>query len=536
MSWILIFAVQFVDITEASGITFRHQHGGGGDKHMMETISGGGGFFDYDGDGDLDIYLLNGAPLPGHDGPKPLTNALYRNDGGRFIDVTAEAGLLEVGYSLGFVAADVDNDGDLDAYVTSFGPNRLYRNNGDGSFTDVTETAGVGDEGFGTSAAFTDLDRDGDLDLYVANYLSYALENALYCGNKAEAVHTYCHPDNYSGAADVLYRNEGDGTFTDISAETGVGAIDGKGLGVLATDTNQDGYPDIYVANDSVMNLFFRNLGDGRLEEMALASGLGFSEEGRAEAGMGVDAADFDGDGQLDLFVTNYEFESNTLYRNQGGGSFVDTTYPSGLALPSLPWVGFGTSFFDMENDGDPDIFVANGHIMDHPRFLSDATSYAQRNQLYENVGGSFREVSSGAGPPFAEERVSRGTAFGDVDDDGDVDLLVMNNNDTPNLLRNEMRNENHWIALRLVGVRSNRDAIGAFLRLTADGLSRVDEIHSGGSYLSQSDLRLYFGIGKAARIERLEIRWPSGKTQSFEDLEVDRLLVVREGGEPFSW
>ena len=227
---------------------------------------------------------------------------------------------MEAGYSLGFVAADVDNDGDLDAYVTSFGANRLYRNNGDGTFTDVTETAGIGNEGFGTSATFTDLDRDGDLDLYVANYLSYALEDALYCGNKAQGVHTYCHPDNYDGAADVLYRNEGDGTFTDISAETSVGDIDGKGLGVLATDTDQDGYPDIYVANDSVMNLLFRNLGEGRFEEMALASGLGFSEEGRAEAGMGVDAADFDGDGQLDLFVSNYEGESNTLYRNQGGG------------------------------------------------------------------------------------------------------------------------------------------------------------------------------------------------------------------------
>jgi len=531
--WLLGLSVVFADVTTDAGIRFHHHHGGGGDKHMMETFAGGGGLFDYDGDGDLDIYLLNGAPLPGYDGPMPLENVLYRNDGERFIDVTKAAGLSEPGYSLGFVAADYDNDGAIDVYVTSYGANRLYRNHGDGTFQDVSETAGVGDTRFGASAAFGDIDNDGDLDLYVTNYLAYTLEGALYCGNKSGGIHTYCHPDNYEGVDDVLYRNDGDGTFTDISVEAGVSGHDGKGLGVIFTDTDGDGDADIYVANDSVMNLFFRNLGSGRFEEVALSAGLGFSEEGRAEAGMGVDAGDFDGDGKLDLFVTNYEFETNTLYRNLGDGTFVDATYRAGLAVPSLPWVGFGTSFLDVDNDGDLDLFVANGHIMDHPRFLSDATSYAQRNQIYENDGGHYSEVSSSAGHPFEERRVSRGAAFGDWNDDGRVDILVMNNNDAPSLLRNQGANGNHFATLRLIGRTSNRDGIGARVDLETGDKTQIDESHSGGSFLSQNDLRLHFGLGTSTRVARLKVDWPSGRTDVFENLEADRLLVIREGSEP---
>ncbi len=524
---------RFVDVTEKAGITFEHRHGGGGDKHIMETVGGGASLWDYDGDGDLDIYFLNGAPLPGYEGPQPLWNALYRNDGGRFVDVTAEAGLTEPGYSMGCVVADYDNDGDLDLYITSFGKNRLYRNNGDGTFADVTERAGVADARLGASAAFGDIEGDGDLDLYVTNYVAYTLENSIYCGNRAEGIHTYCHPNNYEGAFDVLYRNEGDGTFTDVSSRAGIDLPGGKGLGVIFVDLDEDGDADIYVANDSVMNFFFRNLGDGRFEETALSLGVGFSEDGRPEAGMGLDFGDYDGDEALDLFVTNYELETNTLYRNLGDGTFMDTTYQSGLALPSLPWVGFGTGFFDLDNDGDQDLFVANGHVMDHPQSRSDATSYAQRNQLYENDGGHFSDISAGAGEYFREERVSRGVAFGDWDNDGDPDLLVANNNAAPDLLRNDNDSLNHWTLLHLVGRNSNRDGIGAFVRLTAGGKVQVDAVRSGGSYLSQSDLRLHFGLGASPRIDRLELRWPSGLEQVFEDLPGDQLLLIREGGEP---
>jgi hypothetical protein len=524
-------AARFADVTDEAGIRFRHHHGGSGEKHLVETMAGGGGLWDYDGDGDLDIYFLNGAPLPGYDGPRPLENALYRNEGGRFTEVTVEAGLLEPSYSLGSIAGDYDNDGDLDLFITSFGTNHLYRNNGDGTFTEVSETAGITAAGLWASAAFFDIEGDGDLDLYVTNYTEYSLENPVYCGNKALGLRTYCHPDNYQGAPDVLYRNEGDGTFEDVTREAGVEVAAGRGLGVIATDYDEDGDPDVYVANDSEMNFLFKNLGGGRFEETALAAGVGFDEEGRAEGSMGVDAADYDGDGKLDLFVTNYEAESNTLYRNLGDGTFADTTYRAGLALPSLSWVGFGTNFFDMDNDADQDLFVANGHIMDQA-FLSDTTTYPQRKQVYENEGGRFKDVSSGAGEVFEEPQVGRGTAFGDWDDDGDPDVLVLNNDDVPNLLRNETENGNHWTLLRIVGRRSNRDGIGAFIRIETGGKAQVDELRSGTSYLAQNDLRLHFGLGATERIDRIEIRWPSGSIETFADLPVDRRLLITEGGE----
>jgi hypothetical protein len=522
--WIAL--VRFTDVTEEAGIRFRHHHGGGGEKRLVEIMSGGGGLWDYDGDGDVDLFFTNGAPLPGYSGPSPLSDALYRNEGGRFTDVTAEAGLVTPGYSMGCVAADYDNDGDLDLYVTRFGPNRLYRNNGDGTFIDATENAGVGHESFGANAAFSDIEGDGDLDLYVANYV---IDAPVYCGDRARGLRTYCHPDNYVGAPDVLYRNESDGTFSDFTREAGVEAPGGRGLGVLVTDYDEDGDPDVYVANDSEMNFLFRNLGSGRFEETALSAGVGFDEEGRPQGSMGLDAADFDSDGKLDLFVTNYEGESNTLYRNLGDGTFVDVTYRAGLALPSLPWVGFGTNFFDFDNDADPDIFVANGHVMD-PEFLPESTSFAQRKQLYENREGRFTDISPLAGPAFEREQVGRGTAFGDWDDDGDVDLVVMNNDDVPNLLRNETGNGNHWIRLRLVGRESNRDGIGSFVAVAAGGKRQIDELRSGTSYLSQNDLRLHFGLGAVDRIERLEIRWPSGRRETLLDLPVDEELLLREG------
>jgi enediyne biosynthesis protein E4 len=515
-------AARFVDVTASAGIEFRHHRGGIGEKHLIETMSGGGGFWDYDSDSDLDIYLLNGAPH---------SSALYRNDGGRFVDVTAEAGLSSSGTAMGCAAADYDNDGDLDLFVSGFGPSHLYRNEGDGTFTEVTKAAGVEAAAFAASAAFADIDSDSDLDLYVTTYIEYRLENPVYCGNRELGTRTYCHPNNYPGAPDLLYRNEGNGTFSEISVEARVGPRDGRGLGVVFTDADEDQDQDIYVANDTQMNDFFRNLGAGRFEEDALALGLGFDENGRAEGSMGLDLSDYDGDGKLDVFVTNFESEGNTLYRNLGDGTYADTSYASGLALPSLPWVGFGAGFFDYDNDADADVFVANGHIMEHGSALSEATRHAQPKQLYQNDGGRFEDISSSAGPPFERDQVGRGVGFGDWDDDGDPDLLVMNNDDAPNLLRNETDTGNHWTLLDLVGREGNRNAIGALVRIEAGGKSQVDEVRCGYSYLSMNDLRLHFGLGDAERIDRLEIRWPSGASETLVDLPVDTRVLILEGG-----
>jgi hypothetical protein len=532
--WMLLASsARFVDVAPDVGIAFQHHHGGGKDKHLVETMSGGGGFWDYDGDGDLDIYFLNGAPLPGYEGPRPFSNALYRNEGARFTDVTEEAGLKASGYSMGCAAADYDNDGDADLFVSSFGPGHLYRNEGDGTFTEVTQAAGVGGVAFAASAAFGDIEGDSDLDLYVTTYIEYRLDNPVYCGDRTRGVRTYCHPNNYPGAPDLLYRNEGNGTFVDVSTEAGVDLKDGRGLGVIVTDSDEDGAPDIYVANDTMMNYFFRNRGDGKFEESALAMGLGFDENGRAEGSMGLDAGDYDGDGRLDIFVTNFESESNTLYRNLGDGTYDDTSYAAGIALPSLPWVGFGTGFFDFDNDADQDIFVANGHIMDHVSSLSDATRYAQPKQIYENEGGRYRDVSLSAGEVFERDQVGRGVAFGDWDEDGDPDLLVVNNNQAANLLRNETEKRNHWTLLRLVGRASNRDGVGALVRIEVSGRRQVRELHCGYSYLAMNDPRLHFGLGTARRIDRLEIRWPSGLVQTFSDLAVDEIILLREGLAP---
>ncbi len=487
-------------------------------------MSGGGGFWDYDGDGDLDLYFLN-AP--------PAANALYRNEEGRFTEVTEQAGLESLGYSMGCATADYDNDGDLDLFVSGFGPGRLYRNEGDGTFLDVTEWAGVGGASFAASVSFVDIEGDSDLDLYVTTYIEYRLDNPVFCGDRARGFRTYCHPNNYAGAPDLLYRNEGDGTFGDVSVEAGVALEDGRGLGVVATDPDEDGDPDLYVANDAMMNYFFRNLGGGRFEETALRLGVGFDEDGRPEGSMGVDAADFDGDGKLDLFVTNLENEGNTLYRLLDDG-YVDASHAAGTALPSLPWVGFGTGFFDADNDADPDLFVANGHVLDQPGALSDLARYAQPKQLYENEGGRYRDVSGSGGEPFEKEQVGRGVAFGDFDDDGDPDLLVMNNDDVPNLLRNETKTGNHWTLLRLVGRRSNRDGAGARVKVSSAGRIQVDELRIGGSYLSMHDLRLHFGLGTGERIDQLDVRWPSGLSESFRDLPADRLLLLVEGNDAF--
>ena len=531
--------VAFKDATTEAGIDFRHVNGAKGDYHLPETIGSGGAFFDYDTDGDLDLYLVNSGDLTGNDLEGSHKSILYRNNGhGTFTDVTGTAGVGNAGhYGMGAVCGDYDNDGDPDLYVTNFGANVLYRNNGDGTFTDVTETAGVGDTLWGSSASFFDYDRDGYLDLYVVNYLRYSLD-ASYRPCGVHGIRTHCHPKNFDGAPDRLYRNNGDGTFTDATQAAGFGDISGphsgKGLGVVAADFNNDGDPDLYVANDDTPNFLFYNNGDGTFTEMGLLAGCAFSFDGVAQAGMGVDAGDFNGDGYLDIFVTNLSHETNALYRNNGDGTFSDMVYEANLGKESYLFVGFGTRFFDYDNDGYSDIFIANGHIIEAIAQVTDVLTYAQRNQLFHNNGdGTFTEMSFESGAYFRREGVSRGAIFGDYDNDGDVDIVVTQSNQPAELLRNEGGNRRNWVRIKLVGVASNRDGIGARITVTAGSQSQMQEVRTGLSYLCSSDPRVLFGLGDYTRIERLEIRWPSGIVQVLVNVEANReIVVVEEGGE----
>ncbi|HWP43746.1 MAG TPA: CRTAC1 family protein [Blastocatellia bacterium] len=523
----------FIEIHEQAGLDFTHVHGGSGKKYMIETMGAGGGFLDYDNDGFLDIYLIQSGPLPGFPDQRPLSNKLFRNNGdGTFADVTEAAGVGDTGYGMGCCFGDIDNDGFTDIFITNFGPNKLYRNNGDGTFTDITDRAGVGDPRWGTSCAFADYDRDGYLDLYVVNYVDFSLDNNKHCGPPDRP--EYCHPDVYNGVPDILYHNNGDGTFTDVTLKSGAYNADkaeGKGLGVVWTDYDDDGDPDIYVANDSTRNFLYRNNGDGTFTDVAVVTGCAYNERGMTEAGMGVDSGDVDGDGRFDFFLTHLNFETNTLYRN-AGGLFEDWTTVSGIGPPSLPMVGFGTGLFDFDNDGDLDAYVANGHIIDNISERNTSITYAQPDQLFENVGGGrFVEITSRAGAYFQTRWVGRGAAFGDIDNDGDLDILVTNCNQRALLLRNEVGNKNNWITLKLASRHRGRDAIGALVKLVTDRSAQVEEVRSGTSYLSQCDMRLQFGLGDQRQIDRLEIRWPDGQTQvvAGDKLKINQAITINQ-------
>ncbi len=536
-------ALRFVEIQEESGLDFRHVHGGSGERYMVETMGAGGGFLDADGDGRLDVYLVQSGPLPGFGNPTPLPNRLYRNQGGRFQDVTATSGAGDTGYGMGTCFGDVDNDGRTDIYVTNFGADVLLHNrtrDGGVKFEDVTASAGLGHGAIGMSCAFADYDRDGCLDLYVVNYVDFRLANHHRCGTSE--IPGYCSPDSYNGVPDVLYRNRcvaGKISFEEVTARAGVRNDDpdqSKGLGVLWTDVDDDGHPDIYVANDSTRNFFYRNQGDGRFSDQSLLSGLAFNDQGRTEAGMGVAAGDVDGDGRVDLLVTNLDFETNTLYRNYGDGMFQDATTQAGLAGPSLQKVGFGVALFDADNDADPDLLVANGHIMDNIALINGNLSYAQPDQLFENRAGKFTEVSAHSGAYFGSAGVSRALAIGDIDNDGDLDALVTTCNGPVRLLRNELDSRQldsprRWLGLRLESRHGGRDAIGARVRMIAGDRVLVGEVRSGASYLAQSDPRLHFGLGGLGAVDRLEIRWPDGKQQQIPgtSLRLDAYNVIRE-------
>jgi hypothetical protein len=522
----------FTDVTVESGIDFVHTNGATGRKYVIETVGPGAAFLDLDADGDLDVYLLNGANTGPDAAPSGrLVNQLYRNSGaGTFVDETAGSGLGDDGYGMGCCAADVDNDGDLDVYVTNFGPNRYYENDlPAGRFVDRTVAAGVADSAFSTGCAFADVDADGFVDLYVANYHDFSYANHKLCAEGGSGLQLYCGPESFDGVRDHLFHNQADGTFTDETAARGLLSTAGKELGVIFGDVDLDGDTDLYLANDKTLNFLYLNDGGGHFEEIGLLAGVAYNEDGEVEAGMGVHLADYDGDLLPDLLVTNFQWETNTLYRNVGDATFLDETFNAGFGRSSIPYLSWGTRLFDVDNDGDRDAFIANGHLESDVEIYENAT-FAQRNQLFLNDGsGRFEEFVPIRGSALDERQVSRGAAFGDYDDDGDIDILVANVSDRPQLLRNDTVGAGHWLRLRLEGTHSNRSAIGARVTLKAGSQQASAEVATGGSYLSQSDLRLHFGLGSATVVDSLSVSWPSGLVQVLRRVAVDQQQVIRE-------
>ena len=522
----------FIDVTEPAGLTFEHTDGRSGLRLFNEFLGSGGGFFDYDGDGDLDIYLVNGARQTDDAQGRNPNNVLYRNNGDNtFTDITEMAGVGSTAYGTGATVADYDNDGDLDLYVTNYGRDQLYRNDGDGTFTDITTHAKVGNLNWGTSCAFADVDNDGHLDLYIANYAEWTPEKDTRCEERG--VHVYCGPHAYPAVHDTFYKNNGDGTFTDVSTlYRPSDLIPQHGLGVTFGDYDADGNIDLYVANDQDPNFLFQNGGNGNFLEVALISGVCYNDMGKEEAGMGTDFGDYDNDGQFDLTVSNYQTETNTVYRNHDSSFFTDNTITSGIAEVTHGYLGWGIKFFDYDNDGYQDIFVANGHLMDNINVLEKHVTYPQRNLLFRNLGdGTFANVASETGG-LALKKVSRGAAIGDYDNDGDLDILVTNCNQRPDLLQNAVGNRNNWIQIETVGQKSNRSGIGARIKVVTGTYVQYREVQSGGSYLSFHDLRAHFGVGKAEQIDRLEIRWTSGQTDGWTHLPVNQRFRAVEGGE----
>ncbi len=529
-------AIRLVDVAAHAGLTLLNVCGGPSKDYIVEVNGNGAAFFDYDNDGDMDALIVNGSTLENmKNGGDPIV-ALFRNDGrGQFAHVTAATGINARGWGMGACVADYDNDGFQDAYITAFGPNVLLRNKGDGTFTDETKRAGVGDPRWSTNCAFADYDRDGDLDLYVANYLTFSERTIPKRGASPDCKYmgldVMCGPKDLPGEADVLYRNNADGTFTDVSRAAGIADPGHYGFGVLFTDLDDDGWPDIFVANDSVPNLLFRNNRDGTFSEIGLRSGVALSGDGKPQAGMGADAADYDGDGRLDVFVTNFSQDHNTLYQNSLDGLFSDVSYQAGVVTPGLPYLGWGTGFADFDNDALLDLFVANGHVYPEVDGFRLGTTYLQRKQLFKNLGmGRFRDVSQEVGGGLLTEKSSRGAAFGDVDNDGDIDVLVINMNDRPTLLRNETASTNNWITLQLAAKSHNRDAIGARVRLEDPTTLQIADVRSGGSYLSHNDMRVHFGLGPRTTVPPLTVRWPGGAVERFEGLAANGIRVIQEG------
>lgn len=523
--------IQFVNVAEESGIDMTVVSGSKDQMYIVEGSLGGSAFFDYDNDGDVDLYVTNGSRFAGFTPGQHPYNRLYRNIGeGKFTDVTTEAAVGDTSWSLGCVAADYDNDGYTDLYVTNFGANKLYQNLGGRSFADVTTAAGVGDPGYGTGGTFGDFDRDGDVDLYVSNYIDFSLdyESTVPCVWKT--VDIMCGPRGMLPQKDVFYSNNGDGTFTDATAAVGMAGKEFYGYGAVFADFNEDGWPDVFIADDMTPNQMYVNQGDGTFAEEGLIASVGFNGDGAEQGCMGVGIGDYDNDGHLDIFITNFEGEHNTLYRNEGDGFFLDVSFVSRIAASGGPQVGWGAALFDFDNDGDKDIFAANGHTYPQADLPHTNASYAQPNFLYENLGdGTFADVSVKSGPGLAIEKVSRGASFADYDDDGDVDIFVVNLNTTPDLLRNDGGNGNNYLLVESVATASNRNGIGTRIEIEAAGQRQVNEVRSGSSYLSHDDMRVHFGLGQAAVVDKVTLRWPSGIVQILEKVAVNQVLKVTE-------
>jgi len=528
-------SVVLTDVTAASGLDLVNVSGGPAKDYIVDANGNGAALFDYDNDGDLDALLVNGSTRERiAQGGSPML-ALYRNDGtGRFTDVTASSGFTRTGWGMGACVADVDNDGFDDVYVTAFGPDVLWHNNGNGTFTDATAKAGLGDPRWSTSCAFNDYDHDGFVDLYVANYVKFDQKSipprATTANCRFMATDVFCGPNRLPGESDILYHNNGNGTFTDVTAKAGIVDPGYYGFGVVFADLTGDGWPDIYVANDSVPNLFFRNTGKGTFVEEGLLAGVAVSGDGRPQAGMGVDAGDYNGDGLPDLVVTNFSHDYNTLYENGPPGVFTDRSYAAGLAVTAGPYLGWGVKLVDLDNDGRLDVFIANGHVYPDVDGHGLGTSYRQRKQVFMNDGRRFRDATAEIGGGLLLEKSSRGAAFGDIDNDGDIDVLVINMNERPTLLRNDSPRTNHWVTLQLAGTSSNRDALGARVTVEAGGRRQVMEVRSDGSYLSHSDMRAHVGLGTASRATKVEIKWPSGRVETATNLDADRFYLAREG------
>jgi len=524
-------SVQFTNVTAAAGIKFAHYRGNDGIAIDREIFGPGICVADFDGDGFQDIYFVNGRDLYGRG--ILVRNALYRNNGdGTFSDVTEKAGVPGTGYGLGCVWGDYDNDGSPDLFVTQYGRNVLYHNNGDGTFTDVTDKARVAGTESGTlfhsGATFFDYDRDGRLDLYVGGYVNLD-SGPRYC--TFAGVRTSCPPVAYKGSANILYHNNGDGTFTDVTSSSGISKPQGKNLAVGAADYDNDGWPDLFVANDGLPAYLFHNEHNGKFTEIGMDAGMGLSGLGNTMAAMCISLGDYDNDGWLDLFISDFQQSSDHVFHNDGKGGFWDVSHQVHIAGPTFNVLSFGGGFFDYDNDGWLDLFIANGHVYPEVENVQAGTYFKQVNSLFHNDGnGKFVETTKLAGDGFKTPFVGRGVAFADLDNDGFVDVVVGNNGDPPLLLHNNGGNGNHFVNFRLVGTKSNRDAMGARIRVVAGGLSQIREIAGGGSYLSQSDLRANFGLGRAGLVKTVEINWPSSQKQVFHDIEADKFYSIEEG------
>ena len=530
--------IKFVNVAEQAGIKHKTIYG---DEHknryLLETTGCGVAFIDFDNDGWQDVFLVNGTRLGDLPKGQTPTNHLYRNNGdGTFRDVTEKAGLTRTGWGQGVCVGDFDNDGYDDMFVSYFGKNALYHNNGNGTFTDVAEKAGVANNRsrWGSGCAFTDYDRDGNLDLFVASYIDLDLKTAplpetgpcLYKG-----LTVACGPPGLTGGVNTLYHNNGDGTFSDVSEKAGIRKTNGTyGLGVLVADFDNDGWPDIYVANDSAPAALYRNNKDGTFTDIGIEAGCAFSVDGKPQAGMGVSAGDYDRDGWLDIFKTNFSGDTSTLYRNTGKAVFDDVTFPAGVGTTTR-WLGWGCGFLDADNNGWLDVFLVNGHVYPEVEKLTTDAGYAQRKVFYRNLeNGRFEDVSEKVGSAVMEPLSSRGCAFGDYDNDGDIDILINPVNAVPELLRCDSTNQNGWITIKTVGVKTNRDGIGARIKCVTEDGTQIDEVRSGGSYYSQNDLRVHFGLGKNRKVKTLEIRWPSGLVDTLADIAANQFITVKEG------